>query len=239
MSKKHSNKFQSTPTQPDNSTTFIELTRRSRRAAKRRRYSQWLLWIVAAAIIVGGLVIFNQTGPSSAVPVSAERMNQDPTLGPENAPVTLIEYGDFGCTTCRAWHLSGIRDQILSQFAGKVRYVWRDFPIITPQSPKAAEAGQCAFDQGKFFEYQDAIYRDFGKLSVSDLKNVAIKVGLDTAKFDQCLDSGQYAAKVQHDWNEAKQLPVQATPAWVVNGQNLYNASPDKLTAAIQQALGQ
>ena len=231
MSNKRSPKFQgSLPASP--------AAARSLQTRRRSNRSQWILWLVAAAIVVGGVIIFSGSGQPAAVPLSADRLSVDPSIGPASAPVTLIEYGDLGCTTCRRWHLSGIRDQILKQFDGQVRYVWRDFPIITSQSPKAAEAGQCAFDQGKFFEYQDAVYRDFGKLSIDDLKNFAAQVGLDTARFDQCLDSGQYAAKVQHDWDEAKRLPVQATPAWVVNGQYLYNASPDKLAAAIQQALG-
>ena len=216
------------------------MSKQSKNKHQRRSRSQWILAAVAAVIVIGGVILLSNSNPTmSATSVSAARLNEDPSLGPANAPVTLMEYGDFGCPTCRSWYLSGIRDQILKQFNGEVRYVWRDFPIITSQSPKAAEAGQCAFDQGKFFEYQDAIYHDFGKLSVSDLKNFAAQVGLDTAKFDQCLDSGQYAAKVQQSLNEARQLPVQATPAWVVNGQYLYNASPEALTQAIEKALAQ
>ena len=77
---------------------------------------------------------------------------------------------------------------MLAEYGDQVQFVWRDFPIITAQSPKAAEAGQCAFDQGKFWEYHDYLFERANSLSVSDLKAYAREVGLDGEQFDQCLD---------------------------------------------------
>jgi len=83
-------------------------------------------------------------------PVDTARLVDDPALGPTTAPVTIVEYGDFGCPSCRAWHRAGILKQIRAQYGEKVRFVWRDFPVITPQSPQAAVAAQCAYDQRRF-----------------------------------------------------------------------------------------
>ena len=98
---------------------------------------------------------------------------------------------------------------------------WRDFPVITAQSPKAAEAGQCAFDQGKFWEYHDYVYEQGTSLNVSDLKAYARQIGLDSAQFNQCLDSEQNKAKVEQSLAEAYKLGLPGTPAFIVNGQRL------------------
>ncbi|HTX90763.1 MAG TPA: thioredoxin domain-containing protein [Anaerolineales bacterium] len=158
------------------------------------------------------------TPPST---LSFTRLALDPSLGPANAKVTIVEYGDFGCTTCLGWERAGVRQQILAKYGDQVRFVWRDYPIITAQSPKAAEAGQCASDQGKFWEYHDLLYQKAPALSVSDLKAYAAGLGLDAARFDDCLDSGQDAPKVNQSWQEAKALGFVGTPAFVINGEKL------------------
>lgn len=139
-------------------------------------------------------------------------------LGPTDAPVTIIEYGDFGCTTCRSWFRQGVLGQILAYYGPRVRFVWRDFPIITVASPRAAEAGQCAFDQGQFWAYHDLLYSRAPALSVSDLKAYAAEPGLDAARFDACLDSGMHPAKVEASTKHAYAHGFVATPAFLVNG---------------------
>jgi protein-disulfide isomerase len=100
--------------------------------------------------------------------------------------------------------------------------VWRDFPIITAQSPQAAEAGQCAFDQGKFWEYHDLLYSKAPALAISDLKAYASQIGLDRARFDHCLDSNQDQAKVQQSLEEAQQkYGFPGTPSFLVNGKRV------------------
>ena len=99
--------------------------------------------------------------------------------------------------------------------------MWRDFPVITAQSPKAAEAGQCAYDQGKFWEYHDLLYERAPALSVSDLKAYAAEIGLDTERFNQCLDSSQHQATVERDEQEAFRRGFRGTPSFLVNDQPL------------------
>lgn len=140
-----------------------------------------------------------------------------PTEGQADAPVKIIEFGDFGCPTCRAFYHSGTIDKILVNFAGKVSFSWRDFPVITPDSPKAAEAGQCAYDQGKFWEYYNYLYGKSQDLSLNSLKTYAVTLGLDTTSFNRCLDSGQYHDLVQQSTQEGFKHGFTGTPSFLVN----------------------
>ena len=153
--------------------------------------------------------------------VSADRLNDDPFIGSINSPVTIVEYGDFGCPSCLAWHEAGIIDRVIATYGDQVRFVWRDFPIITAQSPKAAEAGQCAYDQGYFWEYHDLMYERATSLRTGDLKGYAADLGLDAALFNQCLDSGQHRATVDKDLRDAYRKRFRGTPSFLVNDQPL------------------
>jgi protein-disulfide isomerase len=178
---------------------------------------RWLGGLLVLALIVGAIwVLWPKPGASQN---ASANLNNEPSLGPVDAPVTLIEYGDFGCTTCRGWYKAGVLDKLRAAYGDKLRFVWRDFPIITAQSPKAAEAGQCAFDQGKFWQYHDLLYQHAPALSVSDLKSYAAELGLDTTRFDQCLDSGEKAAIVEKSKQDAQQRGFTATPDFLLNGE--------------------
>jgi protein-disulfide isomerase len=213
-------------------------------AARLMRQYRPLLTVVA--VVIGALVVVAylvwprpQAQPAgSAGTAGAASLGDDPSLGPANAPVTIVEYGDFGCPSCKAWYKAGVLDQIRAKYGDKVRFVWRDFPIITVQSPKAGEAGQCANDQGKFWPYHDTLYNHAPALSVGNLKSYAAAIGLDTAKFTACLDSGQYAAKVSHSQSDAFAHGFRGTPGFLVNGQPLDGPpSFDYLSSLIDQAL--
>ncbi len=188
------------------------------RAQKTQR--RWI-GISALALFLVGAVFWNASRPK-AQPLDETRLASDPTLGSNSAKVVITEYGDFGCSSCRAWHNAGIMEQVLAAYGDQVQFVWKDFPVITAQSPMAAEAGQCAFDQGKFWEFHDFIYEDGYLLGVDDLKGYAAQLGLDTEKFNQCLDSGQNRAKVEQSLNEAqREYAFPGTPSFLVNGKKL------------------
>ncbi|MDQ2997790.1 MAG: DsbA family protein [Chloroflexota bacterium] len=144
-----------------------------------------------------------------------------PALGPASAPVTIAEYADFGCPSCQAWHRAGILNQIRAQYGDKVRFVWYDFPVITPQSPKAAEAARCAADQGKFWDYHDLLYLRAPAIDVESLKTYASALKLDRASFNQCLDSGTHQAAVERDLQDAFAHQFRGTPSFLINGQPL------------------
>jgi protein-disulfide isomerase len=188
------------------------------------------LGVLAIGIIALGAYFMTRTRPQT---LGAARLAANPALGPENAKVTIVEYGDFGCITCRGWEKAGVRQQIINTYGDQVHFVWKDFPVITAQSPKAAEAGQCAFDQGKFWDYHDLLYAKAPALGVNDLKAYATQIGLDSAKFDQCLDSGKDSPKVDQSWHEAYQFGFQATPSFLINGQKLVGAQPFDVFKAV------
>ncbi|OIN92013.1 MAG: hypothetical protein AUJ21_07180 [Anaerolineae bacterium CG1_02_58_13] len=196
-----------------------KLVRQERiRAQKARR--QWI-GLGALTLILFAAVFFVSSRPK-AQPLDETRLASNPTLGADSAKVVITEYGDFGCASCRAWHNAGILEQVRAAYGDDVQFVWKDFPVITAQSPKAAEAGQCAFDQGKFWEYHDLLFAKAPALRVNDLKDYAAQLGLDTEKFNQCLDSGQNRAKVNQSLNEAqREYAFPGTPSFLVNGRKL------------------
>jgi protein-disulfide isomerase len=194
--------------------------RKVQQQKQRQKQLNRYLSIGIAAVVVVALIIVSWPKPE-AKPLTEARLESDPALGPSNAPVTIVEYGDFGCSSCKIWHQAGVRNQVEAEYGERVQFVWRDFPVITAQSPKAAEAGQCAFDQGMFWEFHDYVYEQGGSLGVSDLKEYAKQIGLDSKQFNNCLDSGQNKAKVDHDLNLAYRLGFPGTPGFVVNGQKL------------------
>jgi protein-disulfide isomerase len=162
---------------------------------------------------------------------------EGPAKGPADAPVTLVEFSDFQCPFCA--RVIPTLDQVTAKYGDKVRLVFRQFPLdIHPQAPKAAEASLCANDQGKFWQMHDAMFQDQKKLAVADLKATAASIGVDQAAFDQCLDSGKYAAQVQADLKAGMLAGVSGTPAVFVNGRMLSGAQPlEAFVTAIDEEL--
>lgn len=190
------------------------------RKVRQRKQLNRNLSIGIVVIVMVALVIAAWPEPEPE-PLPVSRMGSDPALGVEGAFIIIVEYGDFGCPACRVWHQAGIRDQILEDYRDQVQFVWRDYPVITAQSPKAAEAGQCAFDQNNFWEFHDYIYEKANSLSVDNLKAYAREIGLNSKQFDQCLDSGKNKAKVDESMQQGFQLGFPGAPGFVVNGQKL------------------
>ena len=100
--------------------------------------------------MAGAITAFVATRPPAPDPSLPALVAEEVNKGPAGALVTITEYGDFNCPSCRQYHQLGIIDQVIAQFPGEVRFVWRHFPVITPSSPDLAEAAECAADQGAF-----------------------------------------------------------------------------------------
>lgn len=141
-----------------------------------------------------------------------------PTLGPANAPVTIVEFSDFECPFCG--NLFPVLKEIEAKYADKIRVVYRQFPLtqIHPHAQKAAEASLCAKDQNRFWEYHDSLFANQRELSEEALKTRAAELKLDTAAFNRCLDSGSQAAAVRKDVAEGYKAGVTGTPALYING---------------------
>ncbi len=132
--------------------------------------------------------------------------------------IEVIEYSDFQCPACGAAYPEV--KNIISQAGDKVKVIYKQFPLtsIHPYAFKAAEASECAADQGKFWEYHDKLFDNQNKLDVVSLKKYAADIGLDTANFNACLDTGTMASRVRADMEEAISKGVRATPTFFVNG---------------------
>jgi protein-disulfide isomerase len=148
-------------------------------------------------------------------------MDAAPAVGPKNAPVTIIEYADFGCPACWFWYKSGVLNKLRAKYGDKIRFVWRDYAVITLLSPEAAEAGQCANDQGKFWEFHDAVYENQGNIGASDLQSYATAIGLNMSQFDQCVNSHRYKDRVIAEQTEAFTYGYNGAPFFLVNNKLL------------------
>jgi protein-disulfide isomerase len=160
-------------------------------------------------------------------------MDAAPALGPRTAPVTIIEYGDFGCPSCWYWYKLGVLNQLRLRYGEQIRFVWRDYPVITLLSPKAAEAGQCANDQGKFWEFHDAVYEHEGAIQASDLQAYAAAIGLNMSQFNECVGSGRYKDRVNAEQYEAFDHGYNGAPFFLVNNQLLRGAQPLSVFSSI------
>ncbi len=160
-----------------------------------------------------------------------------PSKGPADAPITIVEFSDFQCPYCSK--ASNVVNQVLSAYSGKIRLVFRDFPLqFHSNAAKAAEAGLCAESQGKFWKMHDWMFANQGKLSVEELKKGASSLGIDSTKFNECLDSGENAKKVQESMQVATKAGVRGTPAFFVNGVQLSGNQPfEKFKEVIDEEL--
>lgn len=205
--------------------------------------------VLAAIVIVlligaGIVMMFSTRSADVAAPVVSavsDRLEYDPVLGSPNASVTIIEYGAYGCSACRAWHQAGIIEQILVEFPDQVRFVFRDFPVIVPTYDRmAAEIAQCALDQSQagFWSYHDLLYTVATPgMSRDELIALGGQVGLDQELLQTCASSGGHRQTVEYDLNRAMNLGLPGTPAFLVNDARIFNATPDVLRTAIISAL--
>ncbi len=185
---------------------------------------------IIGLLILGALILFPRQNFNSAhapgiiqtpAPTTAAPMDAAPALGPQDAPVTIIEYSDFGCPACWYWYKIGVLDQLRAKYGDQIRFVWRDYPVITLLSPRAAEAGQCANEQGKFWEFHDTIYAHERAISASDLKAYAAAIGLNMDLFNECVSSRRYQDRVNAEQHEAFGYGFNGAPFFLVNGQVL------------------
>jgi protein-disulfide isomerase len=164
--------------------------------------------------------------------------DDDPAKGPATAPITIVEFSDFQCPYCA--RVNPTLKQVQDRYGDKLRVVFRDFPLlqIHKDAAKAAEAAECAQDQGKFWEMHDKLFSNQAKLQVEALKQSAAEIGLDTASFNECLDSGKHSAEWRKDMEEGERFGVTGTPAFFINGRLLAGAQPlEAFTTVIDEEL--
>ncbi|PIR69342.1 MAG: hypothetical protein COU47_03150 [Candidatus Niyogibacteria bacterium CG10_big_fil_rev_8_21_14_0_10_46_36] len=197
--------------------------------------------IIVAGLFIAGAVIYANKTPQQPAPnggqqqLSAKEVQKiltvrddDYILGNPDAPVTFFEFGDFECPFCAKFHAEAWQDIVANYVdTGKVRVIWRHFPLnsIHPLAQPAAEASECAGEQGKFWEYHDGVY-ETPSLTASALISVGQDIGLDMNAFQACLEAGTYSQKVADDFDLGRKVNVTGTPTFFINGNPIIGALP-------------
>jgi protein-disulfide isomerase len=160
------------------------------------------------------------TNPISSYTAAIETAD-DPRFGPADAKVKVVEFADFQCPYCLDVYPTV--SLLMTEYGDRVLFIYRDMPNLSSHENAlaAAQAAECADEQGGFWSYHDSLFDNQDDLSVNMLKQLAIGVGLDTDKFNQCLDSNKYQYEVLNDLEDAAKLNLQGTPTFFINGQAL------------------
>lgn len=158
-------------------------------------------------------------------------------IGNLSAPVTVVEFGDFECPGCG--RVEPQVEEMLAQYGNRVRFVFRQFPLseIHPYAETAAEASECAAEQGKFWQAERKFYQDQDDLTEPALDRYASELGLDLKQFDQCLAAGTAKARIESDLADGKAVKVGGTPTFFVGHQKFFNVSFDQILQALNQQL--
>jgi protein-disulfide isomerase len=209
-------------------------------AAKKRSSLTPLYLLLGLIVVAGAGVLFTQTRRAAsdaakapvAVNISPAELQRLPgmSIGRPDAPLTILEFADFQCPGCGQWATfmePVIKERLVN--TGKARYVFYDFPLpMHANGFLASRAGRCANDQGKFWEYHDALFQGQARWSFEDdavpvFTEMAGGVGLDAGRFEECLRSDKFAREVSESVKLGESLGVGGTPTIFVNGQRLQN----------------
>lgn len=207
-----------------------------------------VLLIAAGVVLVFALVIiFQQTavrGNSSAI-TGAQTGGKQSDRGPADAKVTVAVYSDFQCPHCKTY-VETVEKQLIPEYVdtGKVHYDYRHYIVISRESADAANASECAAEQGFFWAYHDLLFDQQGvqgrdTVSKANLKAFGKRIeGLNLSQFDACVDSGKYIEQVYREMQEGTDKGVTGTPAVFVNDKKLDNGQDyQQVKAAIEAAL--
>ena len=151
----------------------------------------------------------------------------DPSYGPADAPITIIEFSDFECPYCQRWH-EEVWKKLVVAYPSQIRLVYRDFPLysIHPNAGPAANAAACANEQGKYWEFHDLLFSGAEKLGEAAYRTYASALNMDLSAFQLCLDENRYEAEVTADFEYASSLGISSTPTFFINGVALIGAQP-------------
>jgi protein-disulfide isomerase len=198
--------------------------------------------ILAIILLSGGSnTTSNSIEGKSLDSISLETLIDDDSIkGDPDAPVTVIEFSDYECPFCQRFYqttYSLIEENYID--TGKVNFVYRDFPLnFHKNAQKAAEAAECAGEQGQYYEMHDKLFEEGVEGGVNSFKQYASDIGLDRGEFDVCLDTGSMRNEVQQDLADGQALGVSGTPSFIINGKMVVGAQPyDVIAREIENAL--
>ena len=179
---------------------------------------------IAIGIIAGLIVVMSTTDNSNSDVITISKLSENgsPIMGDPNAPITILEWGDYQCTFCYKFHqntLNVINEELIK--TGKVKVIFKDFPLNGPDSKLASEASYCAHDQDKYWEYHDQLYENWagertGWITREALSEFAKSINLDTAEFNKCLNENKYENKINTLYEFGNEIGIDATPSFLV-----------------------
>lgn len=184
---------------------------------------------IALGLIVGMVLVFNGNYKNDILLTESKLINDgSPILGNPSAPITILEWGDYQCTFCYRFHettLETIKEEFIE--TGKVKLIFKDFPLNGPDSVLAAEASFCANDQGKYWDFHNIVYQNWageqtGWITRESLDGFASAIGLDVLEFNNCIDAHKYSDKINQLYDFGKEIGIDATPSFLVfNGEKI------------------
>ena len=193
------------------------------------KYYYFLIPILIGIVAGSFLVLYQPQNVDSKILTESNLIeNGSPVLGDSNAPITILEWGDYQCTYCYKFHqetLEIINEEFIQ--TGKVKIIFKDFPLNGPDSNLAAQASYCANDQEKYWQYHDELYENWGGertgwITRDSLTEFAKEIQLDINEFNKCLDENKYENKINKMYDFGKEIGIDATPSFLVfNNENI------------------
>ena len=179
---------------------------------------------IIIGLISGMFLIYSIDKDNDTLKITSKTLteNGSPILGNPNAPITILEWGDYQCTYCYKFHQNSL-NVIYEDYikTGKVKLVFKDFPLNGEDSILGAQATHCANDQNKFWEFHDELYNNWkgertGWITRESLSEFAKNIELDVEQFDNCIESQRYLDKVSNIHEFGKEIGIDATPSFLV-----------------------
>lgn len=179
----------------------------------------------------GKVVTSNKAKPTEKMPSESASAGfniteNDHVRGNMDASVTIVEFSDFQCPYCSRFH--NTMKKVAEKYPNKVRWVYKNFPLdsIHPNARSAAEAAECAGEQGKFWEFADTMFSNQSDMGIAMYKQTAVDLGLDSKQFNNCVDTRKYKNKVNEDYQLGIKNGVRGTPGNFINGKSYPGALP-------------
>jgi predicted DsbA family dithiol-disulfide isomerase len=193
--------------------------------------------IIALSLLISSVLLWRENKdrirPASSWNQGVLTLEGRPTIGPSDAPVTVVEFSDYLCPACRKAHMAV--KSARSRFKGKVRWVFKDMPLPREGARELAAVVHCADDQDRFWEFQDLIYEAGRQPDEETMKRFAGRLGLDVPRFESCVSKRSRLHQVDQDAKEAVKAGITAVPTFLINGRKIVGAK--SLRKAIDQAL--
>lgn len=202
---------------------------------------------MAIAGITSLAIVYTTMTASDLTEIDALEAGGSPVLGAADAPLTIIEWGDYQCTFCYRFHQNTLG--ILKEYvdSGDLRIIFQDFPLNGHDSVLAAQAARCAADQGSFWEYHNILYQNWagertGWISPPVLYGFALNMGLDMRLYNDCIETGQHLEDIRDSYRTFQEVGIDATPSFVIHdGENVVkivgNQPAETFIRTIQQML--